>query len=635
MNEANANQEIFTEPEGILDQFRLIRIQTFNWGTFSGVFNFPVSEAGFLFVGPSGSGKSTVLDAHAALLTPPRWVDFNVAAREAERHGKDRSVVTYLRGAWAQQTGDDGEYASQYLRPDTTWSAIVETYHNQNRKYVVLAQLLWIRGKSTATSDVKRLYLILEREFEIRELDFFPKSEFEVRKIRSALPDAFVKDEFSGYQERFRRLLGIDNELALRLLHKTQSAKNLGDLNIFLRDFMLDIPQTFEIADRLVLEFGELNAAHQAVVAARQQIETLLPARSGFEILVQKRQAMSALDDLLQCSELYREQYRKNLLQARLNELHVEIDGASQEEKRLTEIEAQEFLKLRELQDRRYGMGGGVIEQLQKQLEECERDKSDRLHKRDKAAVACRGMSWSLPNGPTTFAHLTETARQRVLKAADLSENLEGRKDDLKNQQREKEDEFRQVRREIEAMERQRSNIPSRMLDVRQALAAATAIAEEKLPFAGELLEVHQNEGQWQGSIERVLHGLALSLLVDEKYYAAVSSYLNDRNIGERLVYLRTLRRPPVQKSLSSNSLPRKVNVAPGSYHEWLRDELRARFDYECAETIHAFRNASRAITQQGQVKHGPSQHEKDDRFRVDDRSRWVLGFDNRSKLDL
>src|SRR6266478_5109571 len=474
--EANSNGDFLAEPGGALDQFRLVRIQTYNWGTFSGISDFPISEAGFLFVGPSGSGKSTILDAHAALLTPPRWVDFNVAAREADRHGKDRSVVTYVRGAWAQQTGDSGEYVSQYLRPDTTWSAIVETYHNRNRKYVVLAQLLWIRGKSTATSDVKRLYLILEREFEIRELDFFPKSEFEVRKIRSALPDAFVKDEFSGYQERFRRLLGIDNELALRILHKTQSAKNLGDLNIFLRDFMLDIPQTFEIADRLVLEFGELNAAHQAVVAARQQIETLLPARSEFEILAQKRQDLSALDDLLRCTELYREQYRKNLLQTRLNELHVEIDGARQEEKRLTEIEAREFRRLGELQDRLHGMGGGLIEQLQKQLEECERDKSNRLQKRGKATVACGEMNWSLPDGPTTFAHLTETARQRVLKAADLSENPEGRKDDLKNQQREKEDDFRQVRREIEAMERQRSNIPSRMLDVRHALAAATGI---------------------------------------------------------------------------------------------------------------------------------------------------------------
>jgi hypothetical protein len=59
-------------------------MQTYNWGTFTGISDFPISEIGFLFVGPSGSGKSTILDAHAALLTPPKWVDFNVAAREQE-----------------------------------------------------------------------------------------------------------------------------------------------------------------------------------------------------------------------------------------------------------------------------------------------------------------------------------------------------------------------------------------------------------------------------------------------------------------------------------------------------------------------------------------------------------------------
>jgi uncharacterized protein YPO0396 len=253
--------------DGSTDQFRLTRIQTFNWGTFSGVFDFSIPEEGYLFVGPSGSGKSTVLDAHAALLTPPKWVDFNVAAREAERHGKDRNVMTYVRGAWAQQTGDNGEYASQYLRSDTTWSVIAETYRNGHGRWVVLAQVLWVRGKSTAATDVKKLYLVLQREFEIHELEFFPKNEFDVRRFKYDLPDAFINPEFSVYQERFRNLLGIDNERALRLLHKTQSAKNLGDLNVFLRDFMLDAPETFAVADRLVLEFGELNAAHQAVVA--------------------------------------------------------------------------------------------------------------------------------------------------------------------------------------------------------------------------------------------------------------------------------------------------------------------------------------------------------------------------------
>jgi uncharacterized protein YPO0396 len=65
------------------------------------------------------------------------------------------------------------------------------------------------------------------------------------------------------------------------LLHKTQSAKNLGDLNTFLRDFMLDRPETFDAAERLVSEFAELNAAHQAVVTAREQVSTLAPARDS------------------------------------------------------------------------------------------------------------------------------------------------------------------------------------------------------------------------------------------------------------------------------------------------------------------------------------------------------------------
>jgi uncharacterized protein YPO0396 len=635
MDKTNVNGDFLPEPEGALDQFRLVRIQTHNWGTFSGISDFPISETGFLFVGPSGSGKSTILDAHAALLTPPRWVDFNVAAREQERHGKDRNVVTYVRGAWAQQTGDYGEYVSQYLRPDTTWSAIAETYRNRQGKHVVLAQLLWIRGKSTATTDVKKAYLILEREFDIREFEFFPKSEFEVRKIRPSLPDAFVRDEFSSYQERFRRLLGIDNELALRLLHKTQSAKNLGDLNTFLRDFMLDVPQTFEIADRLVAEFGELNAAHQAVVAARQQIETLAPARTECNELKETKKTLSELDIILNGVDPYREQHCKILLEARRNEIKVELEGAKQEVQRLTVIVDQEFAKLSELQDRLHGMGGGLIEQLQKQLEDAEHEKGDRVLKRGRAADASKKMGWSLPDGPHAFAQLTDDARQRVLKAQEFSENLEHRKDELKNQQREKTDAFQNAKKEIEAMERQPSNIPSRMLDLRHDLAKAVGIAADKLPFAGELLEVREDERKWQGAIERVLYGFALSVLVDDKHYSAVSTYLNDKYIGERLVYLRVLAQPMSQKSLLPNSLIRKLNVAQGSYADWLREELRSRFDYECAETVHGFRNAQRAITVQGQVKHGSTRHEKNDRFRIDDRTRWVLGFDNKSKLQL
>lgn len=306
--------------EGASDQFRLTRVQTFNWGTFSNVFDFPIPTEGYLFVGPSGSGKSTVLDAHAALLTPPKWVDFNVAAREAERNGRDRSVMTYLRGAWAQQTGDGGDYVSQYLRSGTTWSAIAETYRDEQGRVVVLAQVLWVKGNSTAQGDAKRLYLTLEREFDIQELEFFAKNEFDTRRFKHDLPDVKVHTEFSAYQERFRRLLGIDNERALRLLHKTQSAKNLGDLNVFLRDFMLDEPETFSIAASLVNEFGELNEAHQEVVAARKQIQTLKPARDEHMELDRGNNERNGLQAIQTATDQYREFRRKALVDERIAE---------------------------------------------------------------------------------------------------------------------------------------------------------------------------------------------------------------------------------------------------------------------------------------------------------------------------
>ena len=47
-------------------------------------------------------------------------------------------------------------------------------------------------------------------------------------------------------------------------------------------------------------------------------------------------------------------------------------------------------------------------------------------------------------------------------------------------------------------------------------VAEETGIAEAALPFVGELIQVRSEEQGWQGAIERVLGGFALSLLVDD-----------------------------------------------------------------------------------------------------------------------
>nr|WP_207184497.1 SbcC/MukB-like Walker B domain-containing protein [Rubrivivax gelatinosus] len=620
--------------DGSGEQFRLARIQTFNWGTFSNVFDFRIPKEGYLFVGPSGSGKSTILDAHAALMTPPKWVDFNVAAREAERHGRDRNVMTYLRGAWAQQTGDSGEFVSQYLRSETTWSAIAETYRDDHGRIVVLAQVWWVKGKSTARADAKGLFLTLEREFDVQELEFFARSDFDTRRFKRDLPDARVHTEFSAYQERFRRLLGIDNERALRLLHKTQSAKNLGDLNVFLRDFMLDEPETFGIATSLVNEFGELNAAHQEVVAARKQVETLRPARDEYAELEGVKRQRNDLLAVQSAIDQYREHRRKLLLDERIAELEVDRKGSAQESQRLAAIAANEAEKLSDLRGRRSEMGADVLARLEKDIEQAEAEKPLRLTKRDQAAAACQAMGWAVPDSVVGFVQRVEAAKQRVLNAREIKVELESRKDGLKEQRRLAADEFKRTVTEVRALERQKSNLPAELVDLRADMARDLSIPEEKLPFVGELIEVRPDAAAWQGAIERVLGGFARSILVDDKHYAAVSAYVNDRTIQGRLVYFRVI--PQVTaRSPGPNSLVRKLNVAPGPFGEWVKDELKVHFDFECAETLQAFRNAQRAVTREGQVKHNTMRHEKNDRYPVSDRSRWVLGFDNKAKLAL
>lgn len=620
------------------DQFRMARLQVFNWGTFNGLHDIPISERGFLIVGPSGAGKSTLLDAFSALLVPPRWVDFNAAAREADRTGRDRNLVSYIRGAWsAQSDSASGVTTTRYLRGGTTtWSAIALHYHNSNGQDVVLLQLFWLRGNSNANTDVKRVFLIFERPFDLRELQDFGSTNFDIRRLKQSFPDAHVKDEFRPYCERFCRLLGIESEMTLRLLHKTQSAKNVGDLNTFLRDFMLDKPETFEVADRLVDEFGELNAAHQSVVTARRQVQTLAPARARHQEMDSLKLERNGLQELEAGLNSYRELLRIKLLAEQIAALRIEADGLSGRVQQLRNSQDNRELALRDLELQRSAAGGDRIEQLEVERRLVEEQRIGRMAKRKQAVDACKALDWTFDGSPDGFAALVGQARQEL---DDWQQSAEGEdrllelgraRDDIKRKREE-------VLQELHSLRRQPSSIPAHMLEMRRQLAAALGMGQDALPFVGELVEVKQEESQWRGAIERVLHGFALSILVDEEHYAALANHANEASLGQKLVYFRTGRsEQPQARPLRASSLVAKLNVKGGRFADWLQADLRQRFDYECVDSMRAFRAASeRALTREGQVKHNRARHEKDDRNSVDDRRYWVLGFDNREKLGL
>jgi uncharacterized protein YPO0396 len=626
---------LFNDPasDARASQFRMRRLQVHNWGTFSGLTDVPIAERGFLFVGRSGSGKSTLLDAMSALLTPPSIVDFNAAAREAERSGRDRSLVSYVRGAWAdQQDSESGEIATQYLRKGATWSALALQYLNARGDAVTMVRMFWIAGSGTAANDVRKHYMVIPRAFDVStELDGF---DLDLRKLRLRLgEDVGHFDSFAGYAERFRHLLGIGNDMALRLLHKTQSAKNLGDLNAFLRGFMLEEPRTFEAADRLVEDFAELDGAHHAVVTARQQVEILSPARDFHQELTNLRKGVALLRDLQIGIDGFREEKRLDLCNGRLKELEVTDRGLMGEEGQRRQALDNHDQKMVELERQQREQGGERVDELERERTRVEREIDERARRRKQLEAACRHLGISLADTATGFAEQIEHARTLL----DGSENGAGSVDEAiaerMSERREDEKRFAVLRTELESLKAAPSSIPAPLQQLRARLCEDTGLPEAALPFVGELVQVREDQIAWRGAIERVLHGFAQSLLVDEKHHSTVAEWANRTHLGTKLVYFRVRDNELLHaREPDKRSLIAKLQLRDHAYGDWVYNELQRRFDYTCVDNANQLRGEDRALTREGQIKHPGDRYEKDDRHAVNDRKRWMLGHDNRDK---
>lgn len=615
------------------EQYRMRRLQVYNWGTFSDMHDIPIAERGFLFVGRSGSGKSTLLDAIATLLVPPRHVSFNAAAREVDRSAKDRNLITYIRGAWSEQKDQDsGNFAIQYLRPNTTWSAIALTYENQAGRTVTLLQVFSVRGNSNNNQDVKRSFFILEREFDLSELNGF---DLDVRKLKQSLGEnVFMRDEFQAYAEKFRRLLGIESDMALRLLHKAQSAKDLGDLNSFLRDFMLDRPETFKAADTLVTEFSELNSAHQSVVTARKQIQILQPARVHHSDWQDKTLRKADLETERGLIHVYRDKQMCVLLKDRISALHTEclsLTALVEQRQQFCDTAKEE---LADLERKHRELGGDQIAFWEQQLVEQEKLRELRLSKKSQADDAYRKLGWSIPTDVQAFTQSVGKAKSVVEDFQSSADNLQKEHTDLTIEKNGVAEQFEATQRELAALKKQSSNIPADMLEMRRKIASALSLPESSLPFAGELIEVRGQEREWQGAIERLMRNFALSILVEEKHYNHVNNHVNSTNLHGRIVYYRT---DKIEKrgahSAPIGSVASKLNVKSSVHKNWIENELTSRFDHECVKSAQALRNVPKGITVEGLIKQSNNRHEKDDRKRIDDQRYWVLGFDNKEKL--
>lgn len=624
-------------PSPAEEQFRVTRLSVWNWGTFSKLHSVDFAWDGHLILGPSGAGKSTLQDAMSAMLVPPQKVHFNAAAEEGDRMGKDRSLMSYVRGAWAER-GEEGsrETAKQFLRNDATWSAIALEYRNLRGRVVTLVRLLWTRGAGT-TANLNKHFLVVEGEFDLTELKDF---DGERRTLRQSLTRTGIRhhdDSFASYQEHWCRIFGIDDVGVLELLHKTQSTKSLGDLNTFLRSFMLAEPETFEKAQALVDEFIDLEEAHRAVVTARRQIEVLAPARDSHVEHAATTDAIVENDALIAAAPLFQNSLQVGLLEAESAVLAHERAIALAEREQLSEQLSLIEEAVQDLERQRMAEGGGSLEETERRIAELRTSRERRGKDRERVKLACRALGLELAEDAAGFAEQTEHARALVEDSDQrLASHAEADRT-LAVSRHEQEKAFVALRQEVAALEAHPSNIPSRAQALRARLCEALKLSPAKVVFVGELLQVQEAERPaWAPAAEHLMRSFAMDLLIDEADDRRVARWVDETHLRGRIVYhpVRTGQGPGARDPQGPDSILHKLEIKPGHpFGPWVRRELADRFDYLCVSSPAELAKGEKRITAQGQIRHARRRTVKDDSIDLHDRQNWVLGFDNRDKL--
>lgn len=622
-----------TQPLG----YRLQRLEVYNWGTFDkDIWTLEMEGKTSLLTGDVGSGKSTLVDAVLTLLVPPRKVTYNKAADASAR---ERSLTSYVRGYYGQSRTEDGGARPEALRGKDAYSVILGVFADRNfDSTVTLAQVFWFPDEQARSP--KRFYVLARRTLEIGR--DFCQIGADMRSFRKRLEkDSFTRtfDDYPPYAHEFRKAFGIRQSQALDLFQQTVSMKKVDSLTDFVRANMLEVPEADEEVEQLLRHYHDLEAAHQAVERAREQEAMLEPIEAQGEIYGKARQEAGLAADMqsLLGAWFAREDchYRESALAqglSRAKELSLRL-----EQKQKSFRQAQQ-----ELLDTQRAMsqnGGEQLREARSKVEQCEEKRAACREMRDSYEVQARRLGLKLPSDRETFEANRERLSADAAAIAGKIEELSSEQADYRTNLRECEKQAQLLQAEIGSLEQRKSNIPREFVEIRGELCGSLGLAEQEMPFAGELMAVREEESEWEGALERLLHGFGVSLLVPEVHYGEVTDWMEHRHLGLRLVYFRVpdgrLQKVDYE-NLPEEAACRKLEFSEDSpLRGWLEQELAARFSHLCCESLPEFRKAKFALSKAGQIKGGGRRHEKDDRHRLEDRRNYVLGFSNLRKIQL
>ncbi len=618
-----------------LSGFRLEHVEVFNWGTFhQRIWKLSLKGNNALLTGDIGSGKSTLVDAITTLLVPAHRIAYNKAAGA---EAKERSLRSYVLGYYKSERNDEGHLAKPVaLRTPQQYSVILGVFHNYSTgQTVTLAQVFWLKD---TVGQPARFYVVADRTLDITaHFTHFGSDMNQLKKrLRQLEQVEPIFESYPPYAAAFRRRFGIQQEQALELFHQTVSMKSVGNLTEFVRDHMLEAFDVVPRIEFLISHFDDLNRAHDAIIKAKKQIELLTPIAKDLaehdKTIAQKALWRSCREGL----RYYFAQIKGALLQKRLGTL-IEEEQKLQgritllDEKRVQSLVERDYLT-REIA----ANGGDRLERLRLEIEECSREQAKRKNKAAEYQALAQELGLLMPDSLDTFFSNIGLLETRLLSLESEEAALQNRLTEFSVEFKTKTQEHQELSHEINSLQQRQNNIGLQHITLREELCRTLGIQSSELPFIGELLQVQEQEKAWEGVIERLLRQFGLSLLVPDRHYVKVNEWVERTHLRGRLVYYRIPQQVanPMDRQLQQDSLAEKIQIKPDTeFYPWLERELMKRFDYRCCDSLEDFRKSQQAVTQAGQIKSSGQRHEKDDRYRIDDRSHYILGWSNKAKI--
>jgi len=622
-------------------QIRLSELSVFNWGSFHGLHTASIEPEGTLVTGDNGAGKSTFIDGLMALLLPAGKATFNVAAAQGDR--SDRSLLSYMRGSFGS-AHDGSSTRVKSKREKGVVTGLRALYQCEDGSCITLAALFWTMSSTNTLSDVKRVYIVVKRNMQLKEmLDAF--GEGNTRQLKQWLrEDPAITDcdsNFSDYQELYRKHLFMDNKNAPALLSRALGLKKIDDLTKLIRELVLEPSGVKEDARKVVEEFTDLVAIHEQLIDAKEQFSHLSRLPELAESIIKAKQAL----DTLQLEKSHLETYFGEALSIlwtnKLNEISEEFESLVRiiNSVEIDEQDAQASLEKRH--EEYLNLGGDKIESLKKDIMHIQEKLNDVIQASSSYQNDCRSLALSAELTEEIFLTNKNSSAEKIARIEDDTKQSQDYFAEVAAQLSESQKKLGSIGNEIREIEaRPDSNIDVRFQQLRDEMIDSLDLSRDELVFIGELLDVKDEEKSWQGAIERALGGLKTTLLVPQKSYSMVTRWLNVRHTGLHVRAQVVLDKKTEGNKHSSfvqfsdKGYLRKLVWKEHPYRDWLKSHLN-KFDLKCVSGTDELDSTPFSMTKEGLVHMERGRFEKKDQRRVDDRRSWCLGFSNKSRLVL